>query len=203
MLHPSIFKSSPSHKKKKEEEVISINWKLHGLTRYFPTPLLQSSLQSTPFVPTPRFSRRGNSNVFPFLCRNQNSPRISANLNPVGISETCRIRYSKNRVFLPTDHANLSPRIFFSPPLLLLCRSQLVCAILRFLCRSLSLSLSLLSPPLFWVSNSACLLVHFMNFLLTNDTRKPNTRSYLSTILLRIVCKNIKNLLACLDTPLE
>lgn len=41
-------------------------------------------------------------------------------------------------------------------------------------------ALSPFSPPLFPVPNSACLLVHFMNFLLTNDTGKPNTPSYLS-----------------------
>lgn len=145
-----------------------INWKLHGLARYFSTPLLQS----TPFL-----SFRGETRMsFLWIRRNQNSPRIWPNLGqlkPCRNFRTFRIRYSKNRAFLPTDQT--CPHEFSS---LLYRPLRGIHAILRFLCRSLSLQSS--PPPSSQFPNSACLLVHFMNFLLTNDTRKPNTPSYLS-----------------------
>ena len=128
------------------------------------------------------FSRRGN--VFPL---NPWKSKFCSNLWPnLGQLKSCQefhnspnLLFQQSCLLLTTDHANLSPRIFF-PPLYLLSFIVLR-AILRFLCRSLSLSFPPLLFPSSSVPNSACLLVHFMNFLLTNDTRKPNTRSYLNT----------------------
>ena len=99
------------------------------------------------------FSRRGN--VFPL---NPWKSKFCSNLWPnLGQLKSCQefhnspnLLFQESCLLLTTDHANLSPRIFF-PPLYLLSFIVLR-AILRFLCRSLSLSLSLFllssSPPL-------------------------------------------------------
>ena len=100
------------------------------------------------------FSRRGN--VFPL---NPWKSKFCSNLWPnLGQLKSCQefhnspnLLFQESCLLLTTDHANLSPRIFF-PPLYLLSFIVLR-AILRFLCRSLSLSLFSSSPlPLLFSS---------------------------------------------------
>lgn len=145
---------------------------------------------------------------FLWIRRNQNSPRIWPNL---GQLKPCQEFHNfPNLLFQESCLLTNRPRKLVSTNFLPSSISSPLSHLLSGTCNltiplslSLSLSLLLVLPSPSSVPNSACLLVHFMNFLLTNDTRKPNTRSYLSYSILGIVCKNVKNLLPCLDTSWE